>query len=125
MSPKFIPVPDDWRAAYQDEWNAYLKWLFISAAILASVPILGFFLQAVAPDWDFLAFLPVPFWVASLALAFRGWLRLARKQVLVAKALDVSRGRGPLIRFVNERPILASAIAIAAVLLAVFALNGR
>src|SRR5438552_11836527 len=125
MSPKFIPVPDDWRAAYQAEWNGYLKWLFISAAILASVPILGFFLQAVVPDWDFLAFLRVPFWIASLALAFRGWLKLARKQVMVAKTLDVSRGRAPLIRFVNERPILASAIAIAAVLLVVFAHNGR
>jgi len=125
MSPKFIPLPDDWRAGYQAEWEAFLKWLFLTAAILATVPILGFFLQAVAPDLVFIALLPFPFCFVTLAIAWRGWLRLARKQVKLAKTLDVSRGRGPLIRFVNERPILASAIAVAAVLVVVVALGAR
>lgn len=70
---------------------------------------MGLFLHAVAPEWDFLAVLPFPVCFVTLAIAIRGWLRLARKQVTLAKTLDVSRGRGPLIKFVNQRPILGTA----------------
>lgn len=125
MAPKVIPTPDDWRAGYQPEWEAFLKWLFISAGILLLAPILGFLMQSLPPDWVILAFLPIPFCLASLAIAVRGWLRLARKQVMIANTLEVSRGRGRLIKFINERPVLGGMIIVAMVLVVVFIFTVR
>ena len=125
MAPKLIPTPDDWRAGYQPEWEAFVKWGFVSVLFLMLAPILGFLLQSLAPDWVILAFLPIPFCLASLAIAVRGWLRLARKQVMMAKTLEVSRGRGRLIKFINERPVLGGMIMVATVLVVVFIFTVR
>jgi hypothetical protein len=125
MWDKLIPTPDDWRAGYQREWIAFIKWLSISGAVICSMPIVAFVLHALLPDWDFLFLLAVPVFLTTMTIAVRSWWRIANKQATLAKGLDASRGRSPLVRFLNERPILASAVVITVVLITAFFLVYR
>ena len=114
-------IARDWRSGYRFEQSRFQRWMYIGAGCVLVAPVAGYGLSRIAPDWSFLAFLPLVAFFIALANALKWLVRMSRAQARVARSSQ--RHRATPIRFLNEHPLLSAAIVVAAVLAGVITLR--